>query len=622
MRLRISHLILVLVLLFVAFVALRAQQQPATPQQQPPTFRTGVRLVRVDVTATGRGDEPVADLRASDFDVVEDGIAQRIEQFQFVKLDGRRPVGDDTSLEIRTQDQAEAEAARDDVRVFALFLDDYHVDKSPAIMLPLRRALSSWVQSLWPTDLVAMMDPLTPLSALEFTRSRARMLDIINRFEGRQGEIFPVRSVMEEAQLMRNDVVRVRAEVTLSALASLVTHLGGLREGRKVVIFVSQGPPTFFGQGGGLQDQMQEIARAASRGNVTIYPLDPRGLGTAARGARDTMYQLAAESGGRVIANTNDASIGLSRVMRDTSAYYVLGYQPTRVEDDGRYHKISVRVKRPGVHVLAREGYWAPSGKEVETARMAAARTLEPGVAKAMETLAEQAPARRAADVWAGMTRASDGRTRLVVTWDPSDSAGGRLPRPSLLEVEVLDAKGGGVVEAARKVPGSDPTTTGRNSAEFLLNPGAAALRLTARSAADSVIDRWVVPILVPDFAAARLSLSTPRLYRARSLAELKAIAAASDAPPAAARRFGRSDRVVVALEWYGANGAAPALDAHLLTKDGRQLAELPLPNPTADSLRFELPIGSLGQGTYILRIRAKVGEATAEQLVAFTVAG
>ena len=93
----------------------------------------------MDVTVTGKGDQPVADLAPADFEVTEDGVPQKVEQLQFIRLDGERPAGDETSLEIRSQDQAEAEAARDDVRVFAIFLDDYHIDKAPQITIPMRR---------------------------------------------------------------------------------------------------------------------------------------------------------------------------------------------------------------------------------------------------------------------------------------------------------------------------------------------------------------------------------------------------------------------------------------------------------------------------------------------------
>src|SRR6187399_1120199 len=79
---------------------------------------------------------------------------------------------DDMSLPIRSSFHAAAEAARDDIRVFVIFWDEYHVgEMAPAIRA--RQALSNFVQfAFGPTDLVALMDQLTPTDAIRFTRDR------------------------------------------------------------------------------------------------------------------------------------------------------------------------------------------------------------------------------------------------------------------------------------------------------------------------------------------------------------------------------------------------------------------------------------------------------------------
>jgi hypothetical protein len=95
----------------------------------------------------------------------------------------------------------------------------------------------------------------------------------------------------------------------------------------------------------------------------------------------------------------------------------------------------------------------------------------------------------------------------------------------------------------------------------------------------------------------------------------------AADAPPTASRRFARSDRAIVVVDCYSAAGAGPLeLDARLLTRDGRQLAVLPLPALDNGRLRFELPLGSLGLGTYVVKVHAKQADANAEQLLAFSI--
>ncbi|MCC7031958.1 MAG: hypothetical protein IT179_03890, partial [Acidobacteria bacterium] len=127
-------------------VAALAGSQATRPAEQPdqPIFRAKVDLVRVDVSVTGRGDEPVTDLQASDFIVTEDDVLQTVETVQFVRIDGQRHEDTGESLEIRGPSQARVEAAREDVRLFAVLLDDYHIDRHPTITIPLRRALESF----------------------------------------------------------------------------------------------------------------------------------------------------------------------------------------------------------------------------------------------------------------------------------------------------------------------------------------------------------------------------------------------------------------------------------------------------------------------------------------------
>jgi len=109
-----------------------APQTPADPQQ--PVFRTGINFVRVDVILTDKNGNQITDLKASDFDVTEDNKPQKIETFKLIKLDG----GVQESIkepprQIRTDFDEEAEAARDDVRLFAIFLDDYHVRRGASM---------------------------------------------------------------------------------------------------------------------------------------------------------------------------------------------------------------------------------------------------------------------------------------------------------------------------------------------------------------------------------------------------------------------------------------------------------------------------------------------------------
>jgi VWFA-related protein len=599
-----------------------AGRQQAPPAQQPPqgqpppVFRAGVKLVRVDVSVMSRDGRPMADLTADDFEVAEDGVPQKVETAQFVRLTGQRGPGDDTSLEIRSREHGLAEAARDDVRLFVIFLDDYHIDKEPSVTIPLRQALTAFISKLQPTDLVAVVDPITPTSAITFTRSLSDLTAVVRQFEGRHNEIFPVKNAAEEAQLRSGDVERLRAQVTLSALASLSVHLGGIREGRKTVIFISQGPPLVF-PGLTLDSDLRDVIEAANRANVTINTVDPRGLGTYARAA-DSLYSLAMGTGGRAILNTNNFEIGLRQVVEDASAYYLVGYTPSRTEDDGKYHKISVKVRRPGAHVLAREGYWAPSRRDLERAAEIAARPQVPGVASALRNMARLEP-RGGVQAWFGVSRAADGRTEATLTWEPAAT---HTSAPvDRLELDIVPEGERTPTGPPLVVPAGPVGQRTRPRGSIVVPPGRVLLRFIARSVDGAAVDRWEQPFVVPDLSGPPVALATPRVFIASSLPELRELQAEKDPTPRASRTFRQTDRVFVDVECYtGAAAGDPAIAAQLLSADGTPLLSLPLPPLQAGKARLELPIRGLGKGTYLLRVHAEAGGAQSEQVVAFHV--
>src|SRR5690242_19111890 len=100
-------------------------QPPASPDQQP-VFRTGINTVRVDVIVTDSKGNPVTDLKLEDFQIEEDGKPQKPETFRLIKIDTDVQPGY-TSRTIRTRNDEETAAQDENSRIFAFFLDDYHV---------------------------------------------------------------------------------------------------------------------------------------------------------------------------------------------------------------------------------------------------------------------------------------------------------------------------------------------------------------------------------------------------------------------------------------------------------------------------------------------------------------
>jgi len=330
----------------------------ALQQTQPPTFRTGTNLVQIDAIVTDHEGAPVMDLTADDFELQDDGKPMAIRS---LRLLGRSSELRGPFAPIRNEDDELREASRDEVRVFAILLDDYHVARHTELrIIP---ALRESVEYLPPTDLVGVYGLFDSIRDAHLNRDREAALKSISAFYGRRGEYTPPKYPVEEEHLRKPpaEIESIRLDISKRALEALAIHLGGLKDGRKSLLFVSEG----FAMD---TVDMLDISRAANRTNVAIYPIDPLGMPVGIRrgnfaplgmtGAKDVLKQFALDTGADAIVNTNDFARGLAQVARDSSAYYLLAYESPH-PDDGKFHTVSVKVKRPRLTVRARSGYFA-----------------------------------------------------------------------------------------------------------------------------------------------------------------------------------------------------------------------------------------------------------------------
>ncbi|HJR59966.1 MAG TPA: VWA domain-containing protein [Vicinamibacterales bacterium] len=352
----------------------QAPRQPP-PVQQPPTFRTGAELVRVDVTVLDRSGTPVTHLTAGDFVVFEDGVPQKIQSFQRVEFNGEHGPDEDLTLTIGPRDNRNDQLAREDVRLFLVFWDEYHI--RPVVQEKfLRDELLKFVRTmLQPTDLLAIMDPWTPMSDLWFSRDRYRLATQAGALRGRQGVLIP-RNVAEENHFRTGQTVPfVREQVALTALKSAIAHLGTLREGRKTLLYVGQE----FGLGRDTPTWAMDVIRAANAENVSIYSINPQGLEVNRSNFRSGLLaSIAHETGGESFVS-NSPAVAFRRAVRQAGASYLLGYAPSPLRQDGRFHEIEVKVKGDGLQVRARRGYFAPDAAQKVAARTAAAEAVLPG---------------------------------------------------------------------------------------------------------------------------------------------------------------------------------------------------------------------------------------------------
>ena len=654
------------------------QKPPATQQdaQKQPTFKSSINFVRVDVIISDNKGNPVLDLKQDEFSVFEDGKPQNVETFSVVKIDPLDQVEGPTNAEIRTSLDEEREAARPEVRLFVILLDDYHVRRGNDMAV--RRPLIDFIENqLAPADMVAVMYPLTPVSDIGFTRSRSRLISAISNFEGRKFNYTPRNSFEEQyAQYPAATVERIRNQVTMSALKAAAVRMGSLREGRKSIIFVSEGftsslPPQladpnaqFPGMGNpnrrnpqartddrydmaamtDMFNDMREVFSTANRQNTSIYAVDPRGLGAfeyninegvgltqdanQLKSAIDTLHTLANNTDGRAIVNRNDLAAGMKQIMRDSSGYYLLGYTSSRAPTDGKFHEIKVQVKRRGVDVRARKGYWALTKDDLARATAPPKPEAPPAVTRALSSLAEPRLG-RPARFWIGTGRGENGLSRLTFAWQPSAASDGQKTEAAaavgivavspdgkpLFKGNVRDGSAAPVATAGH----SPITPVQGGSVTFDVPPGPLQLRLSVQNATGHVLDAATQEVDVPDYTAIAVTLGTPRFYRGRTVRELQAIRDMPSAPPVVDREFSRSERLLLRVEANAPGGLAPDVTAKLMNRGGASMSEIKL-QLVGGFYETELPLSSLAAGEYLVELTAKGLAGTAQDTVAFRI--
>ena len=598
-------------------------QQPSSPpqpippgdrppqEQRPPTFRTGADLVRVDVTVLDRRGLPVTSLNADDFEIQEDEVPQAVTSFKLVEVNGHPPPGEEFSLPIRSREHAAAEAARDDVRVFLIFWDEYHIDRMGS-SLRAREHLERFVRTAFgPTDLVAFMDPLTPVDAIKFTRDRTELVETVKRLQGRLGIYSPARSAMEEGHMYARDIERLRSEISLSAIKAASAFLGTLREGRKSIILVTEG---MRGLGRDQPTIISDLMRTANDSNTAIYAIDPRGL--MLRGRQSDYMTALADSTGAEAYQTNALDQALTRVVTQAQAYYLLGYDASQRPKDGRFHKIKVRVKPPGLDVRARSGYWAPSVADmVRASREAAESALPPDIEQALSELTPTGHRGRI-DLWFGTGLSAGGRPEVRAAWRPRDAFAGEA-EPGPLSVTVVATR-----DTQEIVAGALPAA----GLSFEADPGPLHIDITVSGADGEPIDRDVRTVNVPD-PSADLWIDTPIVLRVQNALERRAITNRPSPAPFAGREFGRGDQVLIRFAVLGPLAPDATIAAALMTRRGATLVDLPVtpvaaleaPGQTpAGVLRYglEFPVGNIGRGEYLVGVTATSGSSRARALV------
>jgi VWFA-related protein len=357
-----------------------------------PVFRSSARLVQVSVVVQDGSGKPVPGLSAADFEVMEGGKKHQVAHFAVQSressdgartlvpagaftnvLDGRIGTGATIVLfdRLNTSDIDQIYARRH----LVTFLRQLKPDERLGFYVLDGRYLRIIHDFTRDTQaLLRLLDGVAKTTSAELAGSEEK-LDRPPAMGDGLDALFE--ALIDKSELAMNGFfIEKRVDATVETLEILAERLAGV-QGRKNVIWISSAFPLYFNDGVSLQQMSPRVyraTRALSHADVSIYPVDARGLigglsGPAGRPTFTTMQQLAPtfdsssliaeQTGGRVFRNTNDLQRAMQRAVEDANLTYVLGYYPQDERFDGRFRKIEVKVKRENVSVRHRRGYYA-----------------------------------------------------------------------------------------------------------------------------------------------------------------------------------------------------------------------------------------------------------------------
>ena len=380
-------------------------QQP----KQPPVFGVGTRVVLVDVVVSGSGDRAVEGLSASDFIVKEDGKERPI--VSFAAFGPRRASVGPEDVVVEPYPTSRPEPPSPPSAITVLFIDDGQMAPLEATKLrpALKRLLASMAEH---NAALALVAPWSKISiAKEVEGNRAVFEAAIEKIQGRRseeattmpmadaeaiaierGDTFMLERLTKRIIAMNPGMDQDQAQSAARSRATEVSHYARIRRkdaygvllqsldwmmnkpGRHSVVMVSGG---FAADPD--DDELNEIVTRSLVARAPIHFVDSRGLQAfdrfqdvsfgpaldrdageapfafteAAAGSAD----LAVDTGGLVIRNTNDFEKGLARLFETMTHYYILGYEPPDRSKPG-FRKIKVEIKPKGLKVLARRGYY------------------------------------------------------------------------------------------------------------------------------------------------------------------------------------------------------------------------------------------------------------------------
>ncbi len=672
------------------------------------TFKVEVNYVEEDVRVVDKDGNFVRGLKHEDFQVMEDGKPQKVQTFGMVDIPNtrlRKPLylGPD-ALPIEPDVAVNKQVL--DGRLYLIVLDDYHV--APLRTQSVRNLARRFVlEKLGPDDQAAVVvtSGLTRASQ-DFTQNRRLLVEAIENFVGQKmpsagvarnesksrdmdrtgqpiddaGDPITIDPVNRYVADDRATERMFQTRQALNSLRSISEWMSAIQGRRKAIIYISEGadynlfdiftggdPSNFnFENFNMIQTETWDTVSAASRSNVQIYSVDPRGLSSMAQedieigglapGAynlgpkqltqelqtsQDNLRLLSEETGGVAFVGRNNFDAAFDRIVQENSSYYVLGYYSTNDRRDGKLRNITVRVAGyPDAQVTYRKRYAAPRGRAPRNT--AAGKPLDPTktlTAELVNTMASPLPktgiqlrltaiAKKGAGKNSDVEVLIDTHGRDLTFTEKNGTFNNRLS----LSLGVFNKQGKSVFAERPDVdlnlrPESHTRVTEhgvRLLRHLSLPPGRYQLRVAAQDSGKVKQGSAHFDLDVPDFTKNPIALSSVALAATADRSVYSPPKPGFDpfngllpGPPSALREFPMSSEISAAVEVYD-NKPVPVhgidVTARVKADDGRVVftkheqrsSEELHGTPGGFGYTFRIPLQGWTPGLYVLEVEAR----------------
>ena len=676
---RVSLPILSLWIAATAVAATHVRQNPP-PVQTPQVFREAVDVIRLDVTVLDKDRRPVPGLTAADFSVFENGKPQRIVAVSEIDAVSNDPAPSpwmrSVPADVATNDLVDQAG---NGRIFVILMDDVNVPWDDLEMIMSAREIGRLViDSLAPSDIAAVVYPRDAGFTQDFTSDRRKLLEAIDKFDPQEPDRWIPRGNTyrgpgpgggDMPQRFAPSMARSNCQMTqltVPTFETVVARLATVPNRRKTVVFVSTGvplnPAASRGCPGELATAMRDVYSHAQRANINIHAVDPGGYRgyemylqnpirrggrpaesvlpeqaarNAARLRHDFLEITADHTGAHAIVNSPKIAEGVAKMFSEDAIYYLIGYQTTNGQPDGKFRRVEVKVNKPGLTARTRSGYYAPKPGTLATPDdKRAPASSELGLSGLMS--AAGLPLRATATAVAAAADGKGAEIAIVLT--------ARLPpvRAALAEtftvvrtVYDVQSKPGPPLQEKTSLtlqPSSGDDLRYDVFQRLTLPPGRHSIRLHGSSTALDKSGSVYVDVDVPDFSRAPLTLSKIVLgTRPGEATRTDLLAALLPVIPTSARDFAPSDPVTAFVRLFQGGGAALApvtVTTQVFDVGDGKVFETSSTTPAeafqsgrSAPVEIPLPLEKLSRGPHLLNITASIAAgATTRSDVVFRV--